>query len=152
MQFSSAIISAITVALASAAAVEKRSIFDVSEFSASCIPHSTQCLYSFTVIQPGTQENAGVKCSALVPANADGTLPDIPQWGGSCIDSSRRFWVHRVDSGLNFFVSQQVSPASNQTASHLLPNAYLTKVGNTIGSTQSYNGPTDFGLNYAVSS
>ncbi|TGO37685.1 hypothetical protein BHYA_0091g00170 [Botrytis hyacinthi] len=153
MQFSSAIISAITVALASAAAIEKRStVFDVSDFSAGCIPHSGQCLYSFTVIQPGTMETTGVKCTALVSGKADGTLPDIPQWGGSCIESSRRFWVTREDAGLNFFVSQQVSPASNQTASHLLPNSELVMIANTMGSTQSYNGPTSFGLDYTTSS
>ncbi|TGO61107.1 hypothetical protein BOTNAR_0134g00050 [Botryotinia narcissicola] len=153
MQFSSAIISAITVALASAAAIEKRdTVFNVSNFSAGCIPHSTQCLYSFTVIQPGTMETTGVKCTALVSGNTDGTLPDIPQWGGSCIESSRRFWVTREGAGLNLFVSQQVSPASNQTASHLLPNSELVMVANTIGSTESYNGPTSFGLDYATSS
>ncbi|KAF7883633.1 uncharacterized protein EAF02_005553 [Botrytis sinoallii] len=149
MQFSSAIISAITVALASAAAVEKRSnVFDVSDFSASCIPHATHCLYSFTVIQSGSMETpgTGVKCTALVTENTDGTLPDIPQWGGSCINSSRRFWVTREDAGLNFFVSQPVSPASNTTASHLLPNSQLVMVPNSIGSTQSYNGPASFGL------
>ncbi|TGO70951.1 hypothetical protein BELL_0641g00040 [Botrytis elliptica] len=154
MQFSSAIISAITVALASAAAIEKReNVFDVSDFSAGCIPHSTQCLYSFTVIQSGSIETpaTGVKCNALVSANTDGTLPDIPQWGGSCINSSRRFWFTREDAGLNFFVSQQVSPASNQTASHLLPNSELVTVANSIGSTQSYNGPTSFGLDYSTS-
>ncbi|KAF5874912.1 putative 22kda glycoprotein [Botrytis fragariae] len=152
MQFSSAIISAITVALASAAAIEKRSsVFDVSDFSAGCIPHSSQCLYSFTVIQPGTMETTGVKCTALVAANTDGTLPDIPQWGGSCIESSRRFWVTREDAGLNFFVSQQVTPASNQTASHLLPNSELVMTANTISSTQSYTGPTSFGLDYSTS-
>ncbi|CCD33652.1 hypothetical protein BofuT4_P067980.1 [Botrytis cinerea T4] len=150
MQFSSAIISAITVALASAAAIEKRSsVFDVSNFSAGCIPHSTQCLYSFTVIQPGTMETTGVECTALVTGNTDGTLPDIPQWGGSCINSSRRFWITREDDGLKFFVSQQVTPASNQTASHLLANDDLVMVSNTIGSTQSYKGATSFGLDYS---
>ncbi|KAF7946926.1 uncharacterized protein EAE97_004175 [Botrytis byssoidea] len=147
MQFSSAIISAITVALASAAAVEKRdAVYNISEFSASCIPHSTHCLYSFSVIQPGTMETTGVKCSALVSENTDGTLPDIPQWGGSCIDSSRSFWVTRDSSGLNFFVSQPISVASNETATHLLPNSDLVMVANTIGSTQSYKGPTSFSL------
>ncbi|TGO30749.1 hypothetical protein BPAE_0003g00330 [Botrytis paeoniae] len=147
MQFSSAIISAITVALASAAAIEKRSsVFAVSDFSAGCIPHSSQCLYSFSVLQSGTMETTGVKCTALVSANSDGTLPDIPQWGGSCIESSRRFWFTREDAGLNFFVSQQITPASNQTASHLIPNSELVTVANTIGSTQSYNGPTSFSL------
>ncbi|KAF7887302.1 hypothetical protein EAF00_009596 [Botryotinia globosa] len=152
MQFSSAIISAITVALASAAAVEKRSsVFDVSDFSAGCIPHSSQCLYSFTVLQHGTMETTGVKCTALVTGNADGTLPDIPQWGGSCINSSRRFWVKRDGSGLNLFVSQQVTPSSNLTGSHLLPKSDLVMVANTISSTESYKGATSFGLDSASS-
>ena len=105
--------------------------------------------YSFTVIQPGTMETTGVECTALVSGNTDGTLPDIPQWGGSCINSSRRFWITREDDGLKFFVSQQVTPASNQTASHLLANDDLVMVSNTIGSTQSYKGATSFGLDYS---
>ncbi|TEY86640.1 hypothetical protein BOTCAL_0005g00620 [Botryotinia calthae] len=151
MQFSSAIISAITVALASAAAIEKRqNVFDVSDFSAGCIPHSTQCSYSFTVIQPGTMATVGVKCTALVSGNVDGTLPDIPQWGGSCLESSRRFWFTREDAGLKFFVYQQITPSSNQTAFHLLANDDFVMVPNTIGSTQSYTGPTSFGLDYGL--
>ncbi|KAF7892343.1 uncharacterized protein EAF01_010423 [Botrytis porri] len=147
MQFSSAIVSAITVALASAAAIEQRyNLFQVSDFSAACVPHSSQCLYSLTVIQPGSMEKVGVKCTALVTGNANGTLPNIPQWGGSCGDSSRTFWATREDAGLNFFVSQPVSVASNQTAIHLLPNSDFTMVPTTIGDIQSYTGPSSFGL------
>ncbi|ESZ92328.1 hypothetical protein SBOR_7277 [Sclerotinia borealis F-4128] len=148
MQFTTAIISAITMAVASASVIgtQRYVTFKVSDFSAGCVAHSSQCLYSFTVIQPGTMETTGVKCTALV-GSIDGTLPNIAQWQGSCGDeSSRTFWITREDAGLEFYVSQPVSPASNTTASYLIPNSELVLTPNTIGTTQSYTGPSDLDL------
>ncbi|KAJ8062276.1 hypothetical protein OCU04_008824 [Sclerotinia nivalis] len=150
MQFSAAVISAITVAVASAATLGQRdeAAFKVSDFSAGCIPHSTQCLYHFTLLQPGTMETVGVECSALVSGNTDGTLPNIGKWEGTCKESSRTFWVVRQDDGLKLWASQQVSVASNTTASHLIPSSDLTMVHYSLGDIQSYNGPTAFDLVY----
>lgn len=147
MQFTTATLSAIFTAAATAAAIGKRdTIFSVSDFSAGCIPHSTQCLYSFTVLQAGTMETHGVNCSALVAANTDGTLPNIPQYGGACTDSSRTFWFTKEAAGLKFFVSQPVTPSSNQTGSYLIPDAQLTTTTYALGSIQSYSGPTSLSL------
>ncbi|KAA8564886.1 hypothetical protein MFRU_008g02700 [Monilinia fructicola] len=147
MQFSTAVLSAITVAVASAATIGQRdTVFKVSAFSAGCIPHSTQCLYSFNVIQPGTMETTGVNCSALVPATSSGDLPDLAKWQGKCGESSRTFWLTHKDNGVEFTVSQPVTPSSNQTGSYLLPSSDFTKTETSINSIQSYNGPTSFNL------
>ncbi|RAL61042.1 hypothetical protein DID88_010138 [Monilinia fructigena] len=148
MQFSTAVLSAITVAIASAATIGQRdnTVFKVSDFSAGCIPHSTQCLYSFTVIQPGTMETTGVNCSALAPAGPNGKLPDLAKWQGKCGISSRTFWLTHKHKGVEFTVSQPVTPSSNQTGSYLLPKSEFTTSQTTIGPVESYSGPSSFNL------
>ncbi|OLN96417.1 hypothetical protein CCHL11_00681 [Colletotrichum chlorophyti] len=134
-----------TAAVASAAVVGKRDVtFKVSGFSAGCIPHSTQCLYTFNVIQPGTMETTGVQCTALVPANTDGTLPDVKE--GACALSSRTFDVVRGDLGLTLTVSQPVTPSSNQTGSHLLPKDQFVIYNQPNAIVESYTGPSEFDL------
>ncbi|WYZ35892.1 hypothetical protein EsH8_X_000539 [Colletotrichum jinshuiense] len=135
-----------TAAVATAAVIGKRDVtFSVSNFAASCIPHSTQCSYTFTVIQPGTMETTGVDCSALVSGNTDGTLPDV-KGNGACDQSSRTFEVIRGDAGLTLTVSQPVTPSSNQTGSHLLPNDQFAISDEPNAKVQSYTGPTAFDL------
>ncbi|XXH00731.1 hypothetical protein Hte_007081 [Hypoxylon texense] len=135
-------------AAASAAVISRQesTVFAVSQFSAGCIPHSTQCLYSFAVIQPGTMETTPVNCTALVPANTDGTLPDVEE--GACSQSSRTFSVARGADGLTFAVSQPVTPSSNQTGTHLLPNDELAIANNPNAVVESYTGPASFDLTY----
>ncbi|KAI1383088.1 hypersensitive response-inducing protein [Hypoxylon trugodes] len=129
----------------SAAAINKRyDVFAVSRFSAGCIPHSTQCLYSFSVIQPGTIETTPVNCTALVPGNLDGTLPDVQE--GTCSLSSRTFSVTRGDLGLTFEVSQPVTPSSNQTGTHLIPKDELAISDKPNAVVESYTGPSSFNL------
>ncbi|OTB08226.1 hypothetical protein M426DRAFT_317338 [Hypoxylon sp. CI-4A] len=136
---------ALLAATASAASLGKReTVFSVSDFSAGCIRHSTQCLYSLTVIQPGTMETTGVQCKAMVSANTDGTLPDVKE--GTCDQSSRTFDVTRGADGLTLTVSQPVTPSSNQTGSHLIPNDELAISNEPNAVVQSYTGPTSFDL------
>ncbi|KAF9880100.1 22kda glycoprotein [Colletotrichum karsti] len=142
MQFLTILASA---AVASAAAIQQRDVtFKVSEFSAGCIPHSSQCSYSFTVIQPGTMETTGVKCSGLFQASGTSNLPDVKE--APCTDSSRTFDVVRSDAGLTLTVSQPVTPSSNQTGSHLIPNDQLVTATQPNAQVQSYNGPAAFDL------
>ncbi|KAI1772925.1 hypersensitive response-inducing protein [Hypoxylon cercidicola] len=144
MKFSAATLFA---AAASAAVIGRQSaVYSVSQFSAACITHSTQCLYSFNVIQPGTMETQGVNCTALVPANTDGTLPDVEE--GTCSQSSRTFSVERNTDGLFFSVSQPVTPSSNQTASHEISNGELVMSFQPNANVQRYVGPTSFDLVY----
>ncbi|KAI1092714.1 hypersensitive response-inducing protein [Rostrohypoxylon terebratum] len=126
------------------AAASASTVFTVSDFSAACIPHSTQCSYTFGVIQPGTMETNPVSCQAMVSANTDGTLPDVKD--GTCKDSSRTFTVVRGTDGLTLTVTQPITPSSNQSGSHLLANADLKMSNEPNAVVQSYTGPTSFDL------
>ncbi|KAJ3550203.1 hypothetical protein NM208_g104 [Fusarium decemcellulare] len=134
-----------TAAILSAAAVSATPVFTVSDFSAGCIPHSTQCSYAFGVLQPGTMEKTPVQCEALVSANTDGTLPNVKE--GKCKESSRTFDVVRSKKGLTLTVSQPITPASNQTGKHLIPNKQLVISNKPNAVVQSYKGPKKFNLN-----
>ncbi|GKT94943.1 22kDa glycoprotein (hypersensitive response-inducing protein, EC91 protein) [Colletotrichum tofieldiae] len=142
MKFAAVLSSA---AVAAAAAISKRDVtFSVSDFSAGCIPHSTQCLISFTVIQPGTMETTGVECRTLVSAIPGGTLPDVKEAG--CTLSSRTFDLVRSPEGITLTVSQPVTPSSNQTGSHLLPSSEFKISNEPNAVVESYTGPTAFDL------
>ncbi|ROV97360.1 hypothetical protein VMCG_06896 [Cytospora schulzeri] len=111
MQFSTAFL-----ALASAMAASAAPVFTVNDFSAACIPHSSQCSYSFTVIQEHTMETKGVKCNKML--TSDGTLPAVTD--GTCTDSSRTWTVTKSsDGGLVLEVSQPVSASSNQSGKNV---------------------------------
>ncbi|GJC89283.1 hypothetical protein ColLi_12121 [Colletotrichum liriopes] len=135
MKFAAVLSSA---AVAAAAAISKRDVtFSVSDFSAGCIPHSTQCLISFTVIQPGTMETTGVECRTLVSAIPGGTLPDVKEAG--CTLSSRTFDLVRSPEGITLTVSQP-------TGSHLLPSSDFKISDEPNAVVESYTGPTAFDL------
>ncbi|KAH8878753.1 hypersensitive response-inducing protein [Thozetella sp. PMI_491] len=129
---------------ASALAVKRYTVFEVSNFTASCIPHSVQCYYSFGVFQPGTMQTEPQHCSAFLTSAGVGQLPDVKE--GKCEETSRTFDIVRGDDGLTLTVSQPVSPISNQTASHLIPADELVYAGEPNGVVESYVGPKDFDL------
>ncbi|CAJ2503567.1 Uu.00g109610.m01.CDS01 [Anthostomella pinea] len=136
-----------SAAVASAAVMAKRDIiFKVSDFSAGCVAHSTQCLYYFNVTQPGSPgaPDVPVTCKALVTANNDGTLPDVDD--GTCLESARTWTALHADAGITLALSQQVSPASYETGSHLLASNEFTISNETNAKVQSYTGPTAFDL------
>ncbi|KAK3310385.1 hypersensitive response-inducing protein [Chaetomium strumarium] len=130
--------------LSAAAVASATAVFHVSDFSAGCIPHSTQCLYTFGVLQPGTMEKTPVTCKALVPANNDGTLPDVKE--GTCEESSRTWSIVRSAEGLTLTVSQQVTPNSFQSGAHLLPNDEFVMNNQPNAVVQTYTGPVAFDL------
>ncbi|KAH8901611.1 hypersensitive response-inducing protein [Thozetella sp. PMI_491] len=127
-----------------AAVLPREAVFQVTEFSAGCIAHSTQCLYYFKLLQPGTMQTEPQTCKQLVTANNDGTLPDVKE--GTCEATSRTFDVVRSASGLTFTVSQPVTPSSNQTGTHLIPSDQLKMSNEPNAVVQSYVGPTAFDL------
>ncbi|PSR94437.1 hypothetical protein BD289DRAFT_427508 [Coniella lustricola] len=138
MQFSTAV-----VALASAMTVSADVIFQVSNFTAACIPHSSECSYDFVVIQPGTMETTGVECTDM--RVSDGTLPAVAD--GTCAESSRTWTVTKpLTGGLVLTVSQPVTPSSNTSGTYTIPvtDLVLTQTGASIQ--QSYDGPTSFAL------
>ncbi|KAF5665576.1 22kda glycoprotein [Fusarium heterosporum] len=121
-------------------------VFEVHEFSAGCIPHSANCKYSFEVIQSGSMESwegHPVKCSALVQSN-NGLLPDVKE--AQCEESSRTFDIVRSKKGLTFSVSQPVSPISNTTAKHVIPNKELWVSKQPNAEVQAYKGAKAFKL------
>ncbi|KAI2471048.1 hypersensitive response-inducing protein [Annulohypoxylon bovei var. microspora] len=133
------------VAAASAGALNSRDrVFTVSDFSAGCIAHSTQCLYTFGVLQPGTMETTPVTCKAMVAANTDGTLPEVK--AGTCENSSRTFTVTKGADGLTLTVAQPLTPSSNQSGSHLLATSDLKMSNAPNANVQSYTGATGFDL------
>ncbi|RYP57040.1 hypothetical protein DL769_009738 [Monosporascus sp. CRB-8-3] len=137
--------SVIFAAGASAAAMKRQDVvFKVSDFSAGCIPHSSQCLYSFGVLQPGTMEQTPVQCKAMATADGMGSLPEIQD--GTCEQSSRTFTVTKSAEGLTLVVSQPVTPSSNQTGQHLIPNSELATSDEPNAIVQSYKGPPNFDL------
>ncbi|KAF3770143.1 hypothetical protein M406DRAFT_354295 [Cryphonectria parasitica EP155] len=138
MQFSTAI-----VVLASAMSASAETLFSVSDFTAACIPHSSQCSYNFKVLQPGTGETTGVTCSAQ--KTSDGTLPAVTD--GTCTDSARTWTISKpAAGGLTLTVSQQVSAASSQSGSYTIPASDLTTSQTGASVQQSYTGPTAFDL------
>jgi len=126
--------------------------YDVTEFEASCIAHSSQCSYSFKVKQHASMETNGVFCSALVTADAGNTLPAVTD--GVCDDSSRTWSIVKSASdpanvNLSLFVSQPISPNSNTTGVHTIQYDELKTVSNPTnpnGNVQGYVGPEAFDL------
>ncbi|KAI7778932.1 hypothetical protein LA080_001538 [Diaporthe eres] len=137
MQFSAAILAVTAASVASAEAV-----FKVSDFSASCIPHSAQCVYEFGVLQAGNGETTPVKCGAQVVS--DGSLPEITD--GTCEESSRTFTVTKADGGLVLTVTQPVTPSSNQSGKHTIPASELVTEQTGASSQQKYTGAASFDL------
>ncbi|KAF4336916.1 22kda glyco [Fusarium beomiforme] len=136
-----------TTALFSAAAVSAAyPVFEVKDFTASCIPHSTFCDYDFKVIQPGTMETwkTPVHCSAHVQS-PNYLLPDVKH--AKCgDDSSRVFSVKRSKKGLTLYISQPVSPISDTVGKHFIPNKQLWQSKTPNAEIQAYKGPKEFKL------
>jgi hypothetical protein len=89
-------------------------------------------------------EKTPVTCKALVSANTDGTLPDVKE--GTCEQSSRIWSIVRGAEGLTLTVSQQITPSSNQSGSHLLPNNEFVMNNQPNAVVQTYTGPVEFDL------
>ncbi|EPE05342.1 22kda glycoprotein [Ophiostoma piceae UAMH 11346] len=144
MMFSAAaILSAVVAVSANPLSARSDTVFDVTEFEAGCIPHSSQCRYSFGVVQANNGETIPVQCVLLATANG-GDLPNVTD--APCTDSSRTFSVVRGTEGLTLTVSQPVSPASNETGSHLLAASDLVTATQPNAEVESYEGPTSFPL------
>jgi hypothetical protein len=101
--------------------------------------------YSFGVIQPGTMEKTPVQCSIMLGATNGGNLPNVKD--GECKESSRTFNVVRSRRGLTLTVSQPVTPSSNQTGEHFIPNKQIVTSKEPNAMVQTYKGPKNFDLN-----
>ncbi|KAF4980513.1 hypothetical protein FZEAL_3501 [Fusarium zealandicum] len=132
-------------ALVSAAAVSA-SLFEVRDFSASCMDHSTQCRYAFHVIRTGSMATwkHPTHCAVLV-GSGTGLLPNVKD--AECdSSSSKTFDVVRGQKGLTLTITQGVSASNNESASHHIPYKQLQLTKPTQATLQSYKGPTRFFL------
>ncbi|KAJ1323544.1 hypothetical protein MN608_10788 [Microdochium nivale] len=151
MKFSAAILFAATAA---AGAVQRQSefpVYEISNFVAQCVSHSTQCIYSFNVIRSGTGETGGetggYPCRATGAAEIGNLLPEIKK--GLCEQTSRTFSVTRNEQGLEVAVSAPISPISNSVGVHQILASELeivTPAENPNGAYQVYRGPQGFKL------
>lgn len=146
MRFSATTLFAATVA---AAAVQRQSefpVYEISNFVAQCVSHSTQCIYSFNVIRSGNGETSGAPCRATATAETGNLLPEIE--GGLCEQTSRTFNVTRNEQGLEIAVSAPISPISNSVGVHQILDSELEVVTpeNPNGAYQVYTGPQEFKL------
>jgi len=146
MKYISAVLVLAAIAAGAALPVQSRDspLWKVSDFSASCTPHSVMCYYSFGVIQADNGETTPVKCSASLVGG--GHLPPVTD--GQCENSSRTFDVARGDDGsLELTITQPVTPSSNQSGEYTIPADQI--VLEVTGATQQerYVGPTSFDIN-----
>lgn len=140
MQFSTSFF-----ALAAAMTVSADVVFSVADFTASCIPHSSQCSYDFVAFSPGSGETAetGVTCSALV--TSDGTLPAVAD--GTCTNSSRTWTITKpAEGGLEFTISSQVSQTGFNVGTYDIPATDLVTETTGASTQQRYTGPDAFDL------
>ncbi|KAM7184615.1 hypothetical protein V8F20_012138 [Naviculisporaceae sp. PSN 640] len=126
-------------------------VFQARNFSASCVPHSALCFYSFNAFMPGTMDTIGYDCtgSAIPEVGPRGpTLPEIKEGEGTCPPSSRTFEVVRSKRGLTVIVSVQVSRLSYTRGAHLIPNSQIKTIKGTTptGNYEAYVGPKEFNL------
>ncbi|KAJ8059546.1 hypothetical protein OCU04_011202 [Sclerotinia nivalis] len=110
MKFSNTLIFALSVAAASAAAIEERASarYTIKNFKAACTS-SSSCSYSFnSFIGTGTT-GSGTSCSITLPTS-DGKLPDVAKSTGTC--SGMNFWFTRTSAGLEFWNSIRITYSS----------------------------------------
>ncbi|KAI1146294.1 hypothetical protein F4825DRAFT_200497 [Nemania diffusa] len=138
-----AMLSALFAAAASGAAVKSRDavLYDISGFTAFCVPHSVQCGYGFRVIPstaaPGSN---GTICGNLI--NGPDILPPLPLT--ACFDAAFAYSIAIADGGLTVTVTSALDPSTNITGSHTATadQFYIYNGGTTMS--QTYDGPTNF--------
>ncbi|CAN8096216.1 unnamed protein product [Discula destructiva] len=141
MQFSTTFL-----ALAAAMTASATPIFSVTNFTAACIPHSSQCSYDFQLYAPGQMGgDRPMHCSEMLISDGLGTLP--PVTNGTCENSSRTWTITKLPAGgLEFEISQQVTPISFNTGSRNITTCELTIEVTGASSQQRYVGPAAFDL------
>ncbi|KAJ0142491.1 hypothetical protein CTA2_1384 [Colletotrichum tanaceti] len=138
MKFAAVLSSA---AVAAAAAISKsEATFDISNFSAGCIPHSLNCLINFQVT--ANKANPSL-CKALVPAT-NGALPTVNDAG--CTNSTRTFDFVRGPEGFTFSVTEPATGIYVRTSSRIIPNSEFEFSNTGNARVEGYTGPSAFAL------
>ncbi|KAF2965284.1 hypothetical protein GQX73_g8297 [Xylaria multiplex] len=109
-----AIISTLFAVTASGAAVKSRAVnYDISGFSAFCIPHSVQCGYGFRLV-PSTDApgSNGTICGNLI--NGPDSLPPLPLT--ACFENpAYAYAIAIADGGLTLTVTSAIDANTNAT-------------------------------------
>ncbi|KAI1770609.1 hypothetical protein F4818DRAFT_254598 [Hypoxylon cercidicola] len=141
-----AIIAALFAATASGAALKRTATsFNVTDFSASCIPHSVMCTYEFNTItipasaSPSGNES-GAKCHLMLQG------PDIlPAVGLTGCDGQAYSWsIDLMDGGLLLNVTTPQDSHGNYTGSYaIVPDQLVIEQHGAVVD-QRYTGPSSF--------
>ncbi|QSZ32949.1 hypothetical protein DSL72_002532 [Monilinia vaccinii-corymbosi] len=148
MKFSAAVLSAISVAVASASVIGQRDdnpVFKVTGFSGSCIEHSTQCSLEFSYQTANGNMPSPVRCSDLRNAKGTGMIADIPEWEGKCENSASWAFI-RENTGFTIKITMPDSPASNTTGHATLPATDFVTRSNNVNTIEYYKGTPCFNL------
>ncbi|KAI0880673.1 uncharacterized protein GGS22DRAFT_174490 [Annulohypoxylon maeteangense] len=123
--------------------------FSVSNFTASCIPHSLLCTYEFAVItDPTTASPSGnpspAQCSLML--QGPDYLPPVQLTG--CADAGAYSWAVDVlkEGGLTLSVTTPQDSHTNFTGSYAVPAEQLVAEQHGAVITQRYTGPSAFAV------
>ncbi|KAI4863127.1 hypothetical protein F4820DRAFT_386451 [Hypoxylon rubiginosum] len=143
-----AIIAALFAAATASGAVLKREAtsFNVTGFSASCIPHSVLCVYGFNVITiPASASPSGNESPAVCQLMLQGPdlLPAVDPTG--CANGGAYSWsVALQDGGLQLSVTTPQDSHGNYTGSYAITSDQLIIEQNGAVVDQRYTGPASF--------
>ncbi|KAK7748172.1 hypothetical protein SLS53_001427 [Cytospora paraplurivora] len=139
MKFSATAIIAATAV--SGAALEKKQadFYSVSEFSASCIPHSVLCSYSFQALASSGQSTP-VTCETRV--QGPDNLPSVPLT--ACSSPYTSFAINRSASGLDLNITSPLGTSSNVTGTYHIASSDIVSTQSGAVTTERYTGATSF--------
>lgn len=139
MKFSAAAIIAATAV--SGAALEKKQAdtYYVTDFSASCIPHSVYCSYSFKSLASSAQR---VPDTCETRLQGPDSLPSVPLT--ACSTPYTSFAVTRSASGLDLNITTPLGTNSNVTGTYHIPSSDIVATQSGAVTTERYTGPTSF--------
>ncbi|KAI0018691.1 hypothetical protein F4780DRAFT_510090 [Xylariomycetidae sp. FL0641] len=136
------ITTSVFAAVVSGAAVSKRDgcAYSVTNFYASCIPHSVECSYEFDVISAIGSAPTG--CSSMLMG------PDyLPAVGLTGYQNAAYSWSAQVQKGwLALEITTSLNDRVNLTGTHEIPNSQLAIQDNGASRSQRYTGLQNFAV------
>ncbi|KAK3356433.1 hypothetical protein B0T25DRAFT_135586 [Lasiosphaeria hispida] len=133
------------VAAATAAPLDPRVVaqeFDVSEFSAGCVPHGTQCSISFRVAT--NQMPFSTQCTFTGAPLGASSLPDV---GFSACQDTSIAWSFRavpVSGGTPFYELALATAEQSLAASNFFPASEFPRINDGSSSHQTFTGGSRF--------
>ncbi|KAI1079811.1 hypothetical protein F5B20DRAFT_153160 [Whalleya microplaca] len=143
MQLNAILATLAAAGAASAAAIQPRqaTYYTVSNFTASCIPHSVMCSYGFDVVSESS--TFPTNCSAFL--QGPDRLPAVP--ATPCDNTAYTWSATPSDSdGLTLRVSVPFNSRTNITGIYTIPADQFVIEQNGASSSQRYTGPAEFKL------